>query len=207
MLTDYKTIELDNLDVGDTILISMRKVDNEKIEIQIGERILTSNKAIAALNQSDRRYAPRIRRAWFPAEPYDILVGMGIDIEKLDWKLNDNLDDVVHLNYLNPKYKGARLRVQVTETTDATTLEHALYPEKYAKRKGKHGDFIKHNGDYIFSNVDAIISDKEPQHTFLKSDFWQWAETYSIKNQDTLEKLKGAPKHLSWAQLQKYLTE
>ena len=78
MLKTYNTIDKDELQIGDTILLSMTRGNNGKIMIEVGERVINNTRAIVVMNQSDSRHTPGIRRAKFPAEPYDILVGLGI---------------------------------------------------------------------------------------------------------------------------------
>ena len=191
---DYEVIDKQDLRIGDTILTSMTRTNEGKIMIEVGERVINNTRAIVVMNQSDSKYTPGIRCAKFPAEPYDILVG---------------LEDYVELNYLNPTYKGVRLRVQVTETTTPTRLEHVLHPEKYAKRKGRNGDFVKSKGDYVFSNTECVLTNNKPEHTFVKSDFTAFVEEYGteLKEDSVLNKLRNAPRHMSWEDLKKLLEE
>ena len=109
MLKTYKIIDKEELNIGDTILLSMTRVDKGKIMVEVGERVINNTRAIVVMNQSDSRYTPGIRRAKFPAEPYDILVGLGINVDDLDWELNDDFEDYVELNYLNPMYKSSEI--------------------------------------------------------------------------------------------------
>tara|TARA_R110001606_G_scaffold242806_1_gene390679 strand:- start:451 stop:1074 length:624 start_codon:yes stop_codon:yes gene_type:complete len=206
MLKTYNTIDKDELQIGDTVLLSMTRGNNGKIMIEVGERVINNTRAIVVMNQSDSRHTPGIRRAKFPAEPYDILVGLGIDVEQLNWELNDDFEDYVELNYLNPTYKNIRMRVEVRETTTPTRLEHVLDPKKYAKRKGKNGPYIKSKGDYVFSITECILTNSEPNHTFIKSDFSAFVEEYGKEiNSPMLNKLRNAPKHMSWDDLKKLL--
>lgn len=206
MLTDYKQIDPETLKLADTILFSFKRVGNHKIMVEVGERVVNTTRAIVMLNQSDERNTPGIRRAFFPAEPADLLMGLGIDVETLDFKLNDNFEEVAVLNYLNPLYKGARIRVLVTETTLPTKLEHVTHPEKHAKRKGRNGDFIHHNGEYIFSLTEAIITNNEPAHVFLKSDFILFAEKHGTHVDSKLgQQLLKAPRDIGLDDMRKFL--
>ena len=207
MLKTYEIIDKKDLRIGDTILLSMTRVDRGKIMVEVGERVIKNTRAIVVMNQSDSKYTPGIRRAKFPAEPYDILVGLGISVDDLDWELNDDFEDYVELNYLNPTYKGVKLRVQVTETTTPSRLEHVLDPEKYAKRKGKDGELVKSKGEYVFSNTDCVLTNNEPEHTFIKSDFTAFVEEYGteLRENSVLNKLRNAPRHMSWEDLKKIL--
>lgn len=209
MLKDYEVIDKQDLRIGDTILTSMTRTDEGKIMIEVGERVINNTRAIVVMNQSDSKYTPGVRCAKFPAEPYDILVGLGIDVEQLDWELNDDFEDYVELNYLNPTYKDVRLRVQVTETTTPTRLEHVLYPEKYAKRKGRNGEFVTSKGDYVFSNTECILTNNKPEHTFVKSDFTAFVEEYGteLREGSILNKLRNASRGMSWEDLKKLLEE
>ena len=75
------------------------------------------------------------------------------------------------LDMLNPTYNGQRFRVQINETIEGTKwqLDNA---DVAAKRRGKDGDFITHNGEYIYSNGDVVLVDEgnDVTHTYLQAD-------------------------------------
>ncbi len=55
-----------------------------------------------------------------------------------------------------------------------------------AKRKGADGDFIKHKGQYIYSNTGVVLMKKgeNPEHTVLTADTAPVAATASAKIMD-----------------------
>lgn len=178
MLKDYSTIKPELLEVGDTILLSITQREDNKYLLKFGERIPNPTRAILMLNQDDPTYTPGIRKATLPAEEKDILIGLGINVQELEFELDEDFNSVVTLNYLNPTYKDTRLRIKITETVTPTRLEHILNPEDYAKRKGRRGEFILHKGEYIFSILEVVITDSDPTHCFLESDFNLYTQQY-----------------------------
>ena len=73
-------------------------------------------------------------------------------------------------------FNSLQFRIQITETTEATDWQTENI-ETAAKRAGKGGDYITHNGDYVFSNTDIVLLENgSPVHTFLAAD------TTSIKS-------------------------
>ena len=165
---------IDTLKKGDTLMVSARKVNGGKISLEFAEIIETSDRLVSALtilNKSDDRFSSRPRRAWVSAEPSDASelfnVNFGDDGEWYDSEKGEMMD----LDVLNPTYNGQRFRVQINETVEGTQwqIDNA---DVAAKRKGKGGDFITHNGEYIYSNGDIVLVDEgnEVTHTYLESD-------------------------------------
>lgn len=165
---------IDTLKKGDTLMVSARKVNGGKISLEFAEIIETSDRLVSALtilNKSDDRFSSRPRRAWVSAEPSDASelfnVNFGDDGEWYDSEKGEMID----LDVLNPTYNGQRFRVQINETVEGTQwqIDNA---DVAAKRKGKGGDFITHNGEYIYSNGDIVLVDEgnEVTHTYLESD-------------------------------------
>jgi len=76
---------------------------------------------------------------------------------------------MLFLDVLNPTIGGTRCRLQINETTEATEWQSDNI-ETAAKRKGKDGPYITHEGDYIFSNTSIVMSDDNPVHTVLQPD-------------------------------------
>lgn len=179
---------LDKLQPGECLLIGARKVANGKIQLEFAEKISASNRPMSALtilNASDSKFSSGARRSWATAEPVDASeiynVNFGDDGE---WYASER-GEMMDLNILNPTWNGFLFRVQIIETTEATEWQEANV-ETAAKRAGQGGDFITHNGDYIFSNTTVVLltKDSEPVHTFLASDTTQ---TNSIPNTGTKE--------------------
>tara|TARA_B100000963_G_C22617167_1_gene667971 strand:- start:1389 stop:2033 length:645 start_codon:yes stop_codon:yes gene_type:complete len=167
-------VKPENLKVGDTLLMSFRRIDRDKIMVEIGERIntrSTDDRAISLFNESDELYEPGIRRAWYPADPKDILKHFGLDVDKLKWTLNAKGQDVCNLNYLNPKALGKRLRVIIEESIYPNNEYQVDNAYNIAKRRGKDGDYCTHDGKLIFANTDVILTNKEKiDHTILPID-------------------------------------
>lgn len=190
-------VKPDKLKVGDTLLMSLRKIDSGKILVEIGERINirgtgTNIKAIDAFNSAE--YEPGIRRAWYPALPEDINKHFGLDIDKLKWTLNDKGQDIVNLNYLNPKALGKRLRIVIEETVHPRNEYQVDNAMSVAKRRGSDGDHCTHNGALIFANTDVILTNNESVlHTILPIDQvkYESIKKSSISNQMELTDFKA----------------
>lgn len=168
------TGSLDSLQKGETLLLNARKVANGKMQLEFAEIISTNDRGanlLAMLNKSDDRFSSNARRAWMTAEPTDAEELLNIDFgANAGWYASEK-GEMLELNVLNPKINGIRCRVIVDETTEPTEFQEANLA-KSAKRKGKDGDFITHDGDYIFSNTLVTLTDKntDSMHVFLVPD-------------------------------------
>jgi len=124
---------------------------------------------LTLLNKSDDRFATRARRAWITAEPMDASDAFDINFgDDGDWYMGDK-GEVMDINILNPTYKGVSMKLRIFETTTPNKWQEANL-ETSAKRRGRDGDYITHNGEYIFSNTDMILTDNEVSHVLLESD-------------------------------------
>tara|TARA_R110000851_G_scaffold325882_1_gene494097 strand:+ start:293 stop:934 length:642 start_codon:yes stop_codon:yes gene_type:complete len=179
-------VKPEKLKVGDTLLMGFRKIDSGKILVEVGERINArqqgaTDKAIDVFNSSD--YEPGIRRAWYPALPEDISKHFGLDVDKLKWTLNDRGQDIVNLNYLNPKALGKRLRIVIEESVHPKNEYQVDNAYSIAKKRGSNGDHCTHNGHLIFANTDVILTNDEyVKHTILPIDNLKYE---SIKKSST----------------------
>ena len=161
---------LDTLNLNDTLLVSARRVSNGKISLEFAEIIKSADRAVSALtllNASDSRFSGRPRRAWGTAEPADAgkIFKMSFD-DDAAWEMTPR-GEMMELNNLNPTANSERFRLQVSETTTGTQYQLDNI-ETAAKRRGKDGEFITHNGEYVFSNTEVVMS--EPNHNYLDSD-------------------------------------
>ena len=165
---------IETLKKDDTLLVSARKINGGKVSLEFAEVIETSDRLVSALtilNKSDDRFSSRPRRSWVSSEPVDAAelfnVNFGDDGEWYDSEKGEMMD----LDILNPKYNGQRFRVQINETVEGTQwqIDNA---DVAAKRKGKGGDFITHNGEYVYSNGDVVLVNEGDNvtHTYLQTD-------------------------------------
>ncbi len=165
---------LDTLEKGNTLLVSARKINGGKIQLEFAEVVSTSDKGVnllAMLNKSDDRFSSNARRAWMSAEPTDAEEYFGINFgANAGWYINEKRE-MLELNVLNPMINNMRVRILVNETTEPTEYQAANL-ERAAKRKGKDGDYITHDGDYIFSNTEVTLTNKDTSdmHVFLSPD-------------------------------------
>jgi hypothetical protein len=185
---------IDTLKKGDTLMVSARKVNGGKISLEFAEVIETSDRLVSALtilNKSDDRFSSRPRRAWVSAEPSDASelfnVNFGDDGEWYDSEKGEMMD----LDVLNPTYNGQRFRVQINETVEGTQwqIDNA---DVAAKRRGKGGDFITHNGEYVYSNGDIVLVNEGDNvtHTYLQSDTTTIENaTKEVENEQPVEEL------------------
>ena len=121
--------------------------------------------------KSDDRFASGARRAWLTSEAEDASELLGIDVdftEDGEWEEEESTGyEIVPLHILNPTVEGVPLKVQITETTVPTEWQEENV-ERAAKKAGRDGDYITHEGNYIFSNTDVVLN--EAVHTFLQPD-------------------------------------
>lgn len=170
---------LQGLQMGQTLLVSARKVAGQKVQLEYAEVLEKESSPainlVALFNASDSRFTvgAKARRAWITVQPADAGRMLGIDLSdnNPDWYENQLGQEVLDLNILNPvatiNGTAARLRVQIVETISPTEWQ-ANNISTDAKRKGKDGAFITHNGCYIFTNATVMFG--EPKHVFLKAD-------------------------------------
>tara|TARA_R110000824_G_scaffold14863_3_gene62943 strand:+ start:142 stop:762 length:621 start_codon:yes stop_codon:yes gene_type:complete len=175
--------KLEDLQVGECLLVDAKKVKSGKIQLHFAEKISNGERAISALtilNASDDRFSSGSRRAWVTAEVTDAAERFNVNFgDDGEWYVATDSKgeevEMLDLNILTPHIdiKGMKyeFRVQINETTVATEWQSENV-ERAAKRKGKDGDYITHKGDYIFSNtyVGIYPEGAEVTHTFLESD-------------------------------------
>lgn len=168
---------LQGLQVGQTLLVSARKVAGNKVQLEFAEIVRQQSSAVnplALFNKSDDRFSQGgARRAWLTAEPKDASKYLSIDLtdSNPNWSVDAMGREVIALNILNPvaTIEGEQipLKVEVIETVTPTEYQAANL-ETSAKRRGKDGAFITHKGMYIFANT--RIAFHKANHVFLEAD-------------------------------------
>jgi hypothetical protein len=171
-MAEYAKGSVDTLNPGETLLCGARKVNSGKIQLEFAEIIQTSDRPVSLLtllNKSDDRFATRARRAWITAEPADAAEAFDINFgDDGDWYMSEK-GEVMDINMLNPTYNDVSMKLRIFETTTPNKWQETNL-ETSAKRRGKDGDYITHNGEYIFSNTDMVLTDGEVSHILLESD-------------------------------------
>ena len=183
--------QLSALKTGETLLVQALKTKNpNKVQLEFAERIRSVENNAGALlgmfNQSDDRFTSGARRAWLTAEIADVAKLLDINVgDDADWTLTAQGKDVLPIGELNPSLEGKRFRVQDVETVEPTEWQ-AENIDTAAKRKGAEGEFIKHKGQFIFSNTNPVLVDEgeNPQHVILTADVASVASTASSKIMD-----------------------
>ena len=107
------------------------------------------------LNKSDDRFnQQKPRYAWLTAEPSDVKKVFGIDVANLAE------GDTLEIDMVDARMIGdsRALNIQINETTEGNAYEVANF-EKSAKRAGKDGDFIMHDGKYIYVRTTVVAGD------------------------------------------------
>tara|TARA_Y100000593_G_scaffold36740_1_gene71348 strand:+ start:1395 stop:1979 length:585 start_codon:yes stop_codon:yes gene_type:complete len=174
MANQLNTGSLESLQKGQTLLLEARKVSGGKIQLEFAEIIKTNDRGenvLSILNKSDDRFSSNARRSWSTAEPIDAEEAFGVNFgADAGWYASEK-GEMLELNILNPTINGNRCRVLVNETTEPNEWQ-AENIERSAKRKGKEGPFITHNGDYIFSNTEVVLNNgnTDDLHVFLAPD-------------------------------------
>tara|TARA_R100001594_G_scaffold18649_1_gene36777 strand:- start:1275 stop:1916 length:642 start_codon:yes stop_codon:yes gene_type:complete len=152
---------IDTLQSKNCLLLEAIKTKNpNKVQLHFAEKKgANTNSLLAMFNASDDRFSSKATRAWISVEIEDAKRLLGVDLSATsdNWQEIDGKERMP-LNILNPTVlsNGKLIRVKVIETVTPTEFEKTD-PEKYAKRAGKDGDFITHNGDYIFMHKEIIM--------------------------------------------------
>ena len=167
--------DLTTLKLGQTLLTRFRKIEGGFVQMELAE-VKEGSRGLSAafvFNQSDNRFSRNsARRAWQPATPADVEKTLGISVgDDQAWEMDDMGNEILTVNVLNPvaSFEGQEfpLRVQIVETTEPTDWQRANLNTS-AKRKGRDGDFILHNGDYIFTRSAIVFN--EPVDVYLAAD-------------------------------------
>lgn len=167
---------LTGLSVNQTLLVSARKVAGQKLQLEFAEILekgSTPVNVLAMFNQSDNRFSQGgARRAWMTVEAIDASKLLGVDLsDSASWGVDSLGREILMLNILNPQVligdELINLKVEVVETTEGTEWQKSNL-ETSAKRKGKDGEFIMHNGKHIFANTRIALN--KANHVFLTAD-------------------------------------
>ena len=187
MTNQLNTGELSSLQVGECLLTKAYKTKTDKIQLEFAEKVTAKDRPISALsvlNNSDARFSSGAARGWAVATIEDASqifdVNFGDDGEwYVGQKSNGKECEMMDLNILNPIFNNTFFRVRIVETTEPTASQQKYADEMgvdvidtQAKRAGKGGDHILHQGQHIFMNsyVDLLPEGNDPQHIFLESD-------------------------------------
>lgn len=186
-----------NLTVGQVLLVKAIKTKDSLTgtgyQLEFAEKVQSSGAAginlLAAFNADDNRFSSGARRGWLKTTIMQASRYLGINLgDDAAWVMNPETGkEELELGILNPEFQGLRMRLQVQESTVPFNDYQAQNVSVAAKRKGKDGEFITHNGKNIFSNVTvvALPANEEPGHVFLKAD------TVSVRAEIVDETLGG----------------
>jgi hypothetical protein len=169
---------LEALKKGQVLLTQLRKIGGGKIQMEFAEvkEGSTGVSPVYLFNKSDSRFSSTsARRAWQAGQPSDIENSLGLEgicNDDQAWYINDRGHEVLDLMIQNPvaMFNGEAydIRVQIQETVEGDEYQQANI-ERSAKRKGKEGPFILHQGSYIFTNSTIVIG-QEPNDVWLQAD-------------------------------------
>lgn len=183
--------KLSALKTGETLLVQALKTKNpNKVQLEFAERVRSvegsAGSLLGMLNKSDDRFSSGARRAWITSEIADVAELLDINVgDDADWTLTPEGKDVLPIGSLNPTISGMRMRLQINETVEPTEWQ-AENIDTAAKRKGADGEFIKHKGQFIFSNTNVVLmnGDDTPEHVVLTADAAPVAATVGAKIMD-----------------------
>jgi hypothetical protein len=164
---------IEALKPGNALLTRVRKVANGKMEIELAEKVVTKKQSInvlALLNKGDERFnqSSGARRAWYIAEAAQVTALFGVPADQMS-ALGEY--ESLYVGIVNPKIGEAFLRIKIVESTEGSDYDFANI-EKTAKRKGKDGDYIYHQGKHIFSSttIEGCAEGESPKHILLEAD-------------------------------------
>ena len=163
------------LKTGQTLLTKVTKTSTNKIQVEFVERITNPNattssmgdgfsNALAAMNFGDDRFSQTggARYHWASIEPEALEIMLGIDTLDLvgeeytfETDSKGRQKEVLYLDIINPTCEvdpstgeeaSKRFRIRIVETTEGSDydVENSRY-----KTRGKGGDAVLHNGNYI----------------------------------------------------------
>lgn len=167
--------DLNTLKLGQTLLTRFRKIEGGFVQMELAE-VKEGSRGLSAafvFNQSDNRFSRNsARRAWQPATPADVQSALGISVgDDQAWEMDEMGNEILTVNILNPvaSFEGQEfpLRVQIVETTEPTDWQRANI-NTAAKRRGRDGEFILHDGEYIFTRSSIVFN--EPVDVYLEAD-------------------------------------
>lgn len=148
------------------VLESAKGVKGGKVQLTFSQ-IVETGKAptsiLGLLNESDERFnQQKPRYAWMTAQPSDVKKYFGIDVSGLAE------GDELEINQVDPRMAGidSPLNIQITETTEGSDYDVENFDTR-AKRAGKNGDFILHNGMYIYVRTTVVAG--EPKHKIFEN--------------------------------------
>tara|TARA_R110000737_G_scaffold268975_2_gene276320 strand:- start:2822 stop:3481 length:660 start_codon:yes stop_codon:yes gene_type:complete len=200
MANQLKSGAITSLKTGQTLLTKVTKTNTNKIQVEFVERITNPNatasgmsdgfsNALGAMNFGDDRFAQTggVRYHWASIEPEALEIML--DVEGLDLvsgeytfeTVNGKQKEVMYLNIANPTCivdpssgdtTPKRFRIRIVETTDGTDFD---VENSRHKTKGKGGDAVLHNGNYIYNRnqilfAENLSDDVNVPHVFLASD-------------------------------------
>jgi hypothetical protein len=146
------------------VLESAKGVKGGKVQLTFAQVVNTGNNptnVLGLLNASDDRFnQSKPRYAWLSAQPADVNKLLGLDLS-----LNEG--EELQLDMVDPRFVGFEsqpLNIQINETTKGNDFEVANFDTR-AKRAGKDGDFIMHNGMYIYVRTSVVLG--EAKHAIL----------------------------------------
>jgi len=152
-----------NLNDGKIVLLSAKGVKGGKVQLTFVQQVETGKaptSVVGLLNASDPRFSQsKPRYAWIAAQPEDIKTQFGFDVSDLAE------GQIVEVGMHNPTINNIELNIQISETTEGDEWQVANF-SKAAKRAGKDGDYIMHNGMYIYQRATVVLG--QPKHVLLE---------------------------------------
>ena len=165
---------VETLKNGECLLVDARIVKNGKISLQFAQVIRPVNEQmslVAYSNRYDDSFSTKARRSWLITDPQAATEDYGVDFTDTGKWYEGPKGTMLDLNILNPTLNGYNVRLAIKETTEPTPYQQENI-ETSCKTRGKGGDPITHNGEYIFSNVIVVgvKGEQEVEHTRLEAD-------------------------------------
>lgn len=191
MANQLNSGSLDTLKAGQTLLQSIRKVDNGKYQLSLIDRVSTSSNDIvvgdeemidglAELNYGDSRFNNTSDYYAWPtvsAEGINRILGSGFDVNAQEFETyttsSGKIAERVMTNVLNPVSEsdgttaGKRMRVQLMES---------ITPTKWQSDNGgykinpKTSDPLTKDGKFIYRNNRCVFTNGHIPHTKVQHD-------------------------------------
>lgn len=145
---------------GEVLVTSVRPVNGGKVQVEVAEK-LGEDSLLQMMNSSDERFGGNARRGWISGQPSDIARSIPEIAEYVDNAVQSNAPVIVGKVGVKA-VNGSPLCLKIVEATASKKVLGVPSDweigneEKAAKRAGKEGDIIKHNGETVFSKCIVV---------------------------------------------------
>lgn len=161
---------INSLDEQEPMLLTVRPVSGDKVQLEFAEIIQTpasNNSALGMFNESDERFTRKsARRAWMSAEPKDAKRLLPEIADQVDQAIEE--ERKVFIGLKDPVTStNKELMLQVNEEHSPESDWEVENLKQSAKQDG-NGNYLLKGNKLIFSHVRVVHT--EQNHVFIQHD-------------------------------------